>query len=223
MTQKKKVAAILLAGGSGTRFGADKNKVYVEALGQPIFQYSLDVFAAHPRVDEIILVAKAGEEDFLARLTCAKHRRVVTGGDTRQESVLHGLLATDADIVLIHDGARPLVKASYIDACLDAIESCSGASVAVRSKDTIKLADENGIVQMTTKRANTWLIQTPQCFDRKLLLEAHEAQKGNPEITDDCMLLELVGERVQLVEGDYTNIKVTTPEDLALVESFLSI
>lgn len=257
MQHQKKTAAILLAGGSGTRFGSRTNKVYVHAGEKPIFQYGLEVFAEHPAVDEIVLVVKAGEEEQIKHLLsscmnvslsdsekprksendskslsgsertresiCGKPCKIVTGGATRQESVYHGLKATDADIVLIHDGARPLVQASYIDGCLAAMDTCHGATMAVRSKDTIKLADENNMVITTTKRANTWLIQTPQCFHREILLAAHEREMGNPEITDDCMLLELAGEPVKLVEGDYTNIKVTTAEDLALVEKFLGI
>ena len=223
MYHDKKVAAILLAGGSGTRFGSKTNKVYVKAGEKPIFQYSLEVFDAHPAVDEIVLVVKQGEADIMQHLPCAKPCKITTGGATRQESVYHGLQATDADIVLIHDGARPLVQASYIDGCLAAMDICPGATMAVRSTDTIKLADENNMVVTTTKRANTWLIQTPQCFRRDVLLAAHEREKGNPDITDDCMLLELTGEPVKLVEGAYTNIKVTTAEDLALVEKFLGI
>lgn len=233
MYHNKKTAVILLAGGSGTRFGSKMNKVYVSAGDKPIFQYGLEVFAAHPDVDEIVLVVKSGEEEQVKQIICEglkspvsgveKNMKIVTGGATRQESVYHGIKATDADIVLIHDGARPLVKTSYIDGCLTAMDICPGATMAVRSKDTIKLADENNLVVTTTKRANTWLIQTPQCFRREILLTAHEREMGNPEITDDCMLLELAGEPVKLVEGDYTNIKVTTAEDLALVEKFLGL
>ena len=218
----RRVAAILLAGGSGTRFGADKNKVYVEALGQPLIRYSLDVFAAHPLVDEVILVAREGEKEILESFPCGKPCRIVTGGATRQASVLHGLQATSADIVLIHDGARPLLQPEMIDHCLEVMGECHGATIAVRSKDTIKLTDDNGFVTMTTKRANTWIIQTPQCFNRSILLDAHQRFGADPDITDDCMLLERAGEPVKLVEGDYTNIKVTTQEDLTLVENFLS-
>ena len=220
--EKRKTAAILLAGGSGSRFGADRNKVYVEALGQPLMAYSLAVFSAHPLVDEVILVAREGEKEMLESFPCGKPCHVVIGGSTRQESVLHGLMATDAAYVLIHDGARPLVQPFMIDRCLQAMRECHGATIAVRSKDTIKLADENDFVTMTTKRANTWIIQTPQCFDREVLLDAHMKFGSDPDLTDDCMLLERAGEPVRLLEGDYTNIKVTTPEDLTLAESFLA-
>ena len=148
----RRVAAILLAGGSGTRFGADKNKVYVEALGQPLIRYSLDVFAAHPLVDEVILVAREGEKEILESFPCGKPCRIVTGGATRQASVLHGLQATSADIVLIHDGARPLLQPEMIDHCLEVMGECHGATIAVRSKDTIKLTDDNGFVLTRSRR-----------------------------------------------------------------------
>lgn len=221
MYQGKKIAAILLAGGSGSRFGAKGNKVYVPVGGRPIFQYSLDIFDRHPAVDELVLVVRAGEEEQMEQLPCSTPRRIVTGGASRQESVLHGLLTAEADWVLIHDGARPLVRAEDVDVCLAALETCPGVSAAVRSKDTIKLTDEAGRVLSTMNRANTWLVQTPQGFHRDILLAAHRAHAGEPDITDDCMLLERSGQPVQLVESDYANIKVTTAGDLALAERYL--
>lgn len=221
MYQGKKVAAILLAGGSGSRFGAKGNKVYVSAGGRPIFQYCLDIFDRHAAVDELVLVVRAGEEEKMAALYRSKPCRIVTGGDSRAESVSHGLVATQADWVLIHDGARPLVQESDLIACLSALRTCPGVSAAVRSKDTIKLTDENGRVRSTTQRANTWIVQTPQGFHREVLMEAHRLYGMDPDITDDCMLLERMGQPVQLVESDYRNIKVTTAGDLALAEEYL--
>ena len=227
MYNNKKVTALLLAGGSGTRFGANGNKVYVEILGKPILQYSLEVLANHPMVDQCILVVKKGEEEIAreivagANLADSSKIAYAEGGATRQESVYHGLCASDGDIVLIHDSARPMIRPSYIDACLASMDRVPGSTIAVRSKDTIKLSDENGLVVQTTVRANTWVVQTPQCFDLKILKAAHETYKDAPGITDDCSILELAGEPVQLLEGDYTNIKVTTPEDRELAEAFL--
>lgn len=124
------------------------------------------MFAAHPLVDEVILVAREGEKEILepfpVKTLPYRDRRYY-----RQASVLHGLQATSADIVLIHDGARPLLQPEMIDHCLEVMGECHGATIAVRSKDTIKLTDDNGFVTMTTKRANTWIIQTPQCFQSK--------------------------------------------------------
>ena len=223
MTAGKKVTAVLLAGGSGTRFGADGNKVYVNACGKPILQYSVDVLEGHPGIDERILVVKDGEQELAGQLALTKPWKLVTGGETRQESVRHGILAAEGEIVLIHDSARPLIRSVYVSRCLEAVETVPGCTVAVRSKDTVKLGDEEDLVVQTTERARTWIIQTPQCFRRDVLLAAHERFRGRADITDDCMLLELSGEPVRLVEGEYTNIKVTTPEDLSLAESFLRV
>ena len=136
--------------------------------------------------------------------------KLVEGGKTRQESVYNCITKTKAEIVIIHDGARPLIKQEYINKCLDEMKKYNGATIAVKSKDTIKISDDNGIVINTTERRNTWIIQTPQCFEKEILLEAHKKFKDNEDITDDCMLLELLGDKVKLIEGDYTNIKVTT-------------
>lgn len=227
----KKVTAILLAGGSGTRFGAAGNKVYVEIGGKPILRYSLEVLAGHPAVDECIFVVKEGEQELAEELVRSMREdaantkfapiRYAVGGSSRQESVYHGLKEATGEIVLIHDGARPVIRPAYVERCIAAMEEVPGATVGVKSKDTIKLIDENGIVQTTTVRANTWIVQTPQCFRREVLMEAHERFADAPGITDDCSILELAGEAVKMIPGDYTNIKVTTPEDRELAEAFL--
>ncbi|MCD8148578.1 MAG: 2-C-methyl-D-erythritol 4-phosphate cytidylyltransferase, partial [Clostridiales bacterium] len=151
----------------------------------------------------------------------AKPVTYTVGGVTRAESVRRGLAASAGEIVLIHDGARPMIRDSYVTHCVEAMADFPGATMAVRSKDTIKLGDDRDVVTATTERPHTWVVQTPQCFRRKVLEEAHERYGSDPGITDDCMLLELCGQDVKLVEGDYTNIKVTTPEDLTLAEAFL--
>ena len=221
MDRKTNVSAILLAGGSGTRFGADGNKVYVQANGRPILQYSIDVLEAAEGIEEWILVVKDGEQDLAETLEFSKSWKLVPGGATRQESVLHGLAAAGGDIVLIHDGARPLIRTEDVDRCLEAVKEVPGCTIAVRSKDTIKLGDEKDLVLCTTERSRTWAIQTPQCFRKDILLDAHHRFREEPGITDDCMLLEKMGEKVRLVEGRYSNIKVTTPEDLSLAEALL--
>ena len=132
----------------------------------------------------------------------------------------NSLVNTSSDIVIIHDGARPCIKQKYINDVIEAMEKYKGVTIGVKSKDTIKITDDNGIVETTTKRANTWMIQTPQCFDREVLLELHERFK-NEEATDDCLLLEKDDYKVKIIEGDYTNIKVTTYEDINIVNEFL--
>ena len=221
MHLRKKVAAIVLAGGTGSRFGGTGNKVYQPLNGKPVIMYSLEAFDSHPEVDEIIIVIREGEEDMLGRPALKKPYRIVTGGASRRESVYNGITATRADIVLIQDGARPFLKAYYITDCLKAIESHPGATIAVRSKDTVKLSYENNLVMRTTNRTNTWLVQTPQCFHRLVLVHAHEIF-GPDDPTDDCVMLEKAKREVMLVSGDDTNIKITTRSDMILAEHILS-
>ena len=223
MIQGKPVTAVLLAGGSGSRFGAGRNKVYVPLLGKPMLRYSWEVLEESPLVDQLILVIRPEDRADALAVTAGSRKpvRLAEGGETRQESVLHALADAQGELVLIQDGARPLLKPRYVTECLEAMERFPGAAVAVRSKDTVKLADAAGVVVQTTRRADTWIVQTPQCFHREALLEGHRLAAGDPEITDDCMLLERMGRPVKLVEGDYTNIKVTTAEDRILAELFL--
>ena len=217
----KKVSAVLLAGGTGSRFGADGNKVYVEIGEKPVLRHSMEVLEQHPDIDEWILVVRAGEECEAGTLTGSFPWKVTAGGAERRDSVLRGLQAASGEIVLVQDGARPLLRPAYVSRCLAAMTEAPGCTVAVRSKDTVKLGDSRDFVRQSTRREETWIIQTPQCFHRDVLLAAHERFRETPGITDDCMLLELAGEPVKLVEGDYSNIKITTPEDRELAEVFL--
>ena len=222
------VSGIILAGGSSTRYGTGENKTLAELLGRPVLEYSLRVFLSSPVVDEVVLAAKAGEEMALRKLTeglCPqKPVTVVTGGADRAASVENALAASMGERVLIQDGARPLVTERMLEDCLAALEEADGATIATPSRDTVKLADEEGYVVGTTDRSRTWLIQTPQAFYREELLALHRALGDGPErerITDDCMLLEHAGRRVKLVPGSCRNLKITTPEDRELAEFYL--
>lgn len=218
----KSVTAIIVAAGDSTRFGQNKNKNLFEVNEKPIIAYSIEAFNKSNRIDDIILVIKASEKEYfegiVQNIELSKTLKYVNGGKTRMESVYNALRKTTSDIVIIHDGARPRIKEEYIDKCLEQMGKFKGVTVGVKAKDTIKICDDNGVVIETTKRANTYLIQTPQCFDRETLLELHEKFKGDSEITDDCMVLEKGGYKIKVVEGDYTNVKVTTFDDLHLVE-----
>lgn len=218
----KTVTGIIVAAGNSTRFGQGRNKNLFEVNEKPIIAYSIEMLNKSKKINDIILVIKPEEreyfEDIQKIIKLDKPIKYVNGGETRMESVYNALKETNSDIVIIHDGARPRIKEEYIDRCLEAMEEFKGATVAVKSKDTIKICDDNGVVIETTKRANTYLIQTPQCFNREILLDLHEKFKGDNEITDDCMVLEKGGYSIKVVEGDYTNIKVTTFDDLHLVE-----
>ena len=218
----KNVTAIIVAAGNSTRFGQNKNKNLFEINEKPIIAYSIEVFNKSSKIQDIILVIKENEreyfENIVRNIKLNKPLKYVYGGSTRMESVYNALKETSSDIVMIHDGARPRIKEEYIDRCLEQMDKFKGATVAVKAKDTIKICDDNGVVTETTKRANTYLVQTPQCFERETLLNLHEKFKGDEEITDDCMVLEKGGYKIKVVEGDYTNIKVTTFDDLHLVE-----
>lgn len=217
----KTVTGIIVAAGNSTRFGQGKNKNLFSVNEKPVIAYSIEVFNKSKEINDIILVIKPEEkanfEKIVKDIPLDKPLKYVNGGCTRMESVYNALKETSSDIVMIHDGARPRVKEEYIEKCLNEMDKFKGATVAVKSKDTIKICDDNGVVIETTKRANTYLIQTPQCFERKTLLELHEKFKGNEDITDDCMVLEKGGYKIKVVEGDYTNIKITTFDDLNLV------
>lgn len=219
------VSGIILAGGSSTRYGTGENKTLVRLLGRPVAEYSLRVFLAAAQVDEVILAARAGEENDLQKLAAAlcpqKPVTVVTGGADRAASVENALNAARGEAVLIHDGARPLVSEKMLNDCLAALKQADGATAAVPSRDTVKLADGSGYVTATTDRSRTWLIQTPQAFRREELLALHRELTDRTGITDDCMLLERAGKRIKLVPGDRRNIKITTPEDKALAEFYL--
>lgn len=207
------VTGIILVAGNSTRFGKSTNKNFEKINNKYIIEYSLEKFLSSEKIKDIIIAVKQEEISFIKNIISTitvKPIKLVIGGSTRQESVFNCIMQTDSDIVIIHDGARPLIKYEYIDKCIQEMKMYNGATIAVKSKDTIKISDDNGIVINTTERKNTWMIQTPQCFKRKILLDAHQKNKYNNMITDDCMLLELINEKVKLVEGDYTNIKITT-------------
>lgn len=219
---EKTVTGIIVAAGNSTRFGQNKNKNLFRVNEKPIIQYSIEIFNKSEKINDIILVIKEEEKEYfegiVKKINLNKPIKYVYGGKERKDSVYNALKETTSDIVIIHDGARPRVKMEYIDKCLEEMEKFKGATVAVKSKDTIKICDNEGVVIETTKRENTYLVQTPQCFDRKTLTELHEKFKNEDGITDDCMILEKGGYKIKIVEGDYTNIKVTTFEDLHLVE-----
>lgn len=216
-----KVTGIILAAGNSTRFGQGRNKNLFEINKKPIIQYSIEAFNESNNIDDIILVIKEDEMDFfrniLNSVDLKKNVKFVNGGKSRKGSVYNAIKETDADYVVIHDGARPNIKVEYIDKSLNEMDNFKGTTIAVKSKDTIKICDDNNVVKSTTERRNTWFIQTPQCFDRALLRNLHEKFDINDEsITDDCMVLEKCGYKIKVIEGDYANIKVTTFDDLKL-------
>ena len=220
---EKKVSAVLVAAGSSTRMGFDK--LSFDLGGETVLHRSIRAFAQCPLVDEIILVAGSNRAFAQQQAAdCAKPVCVVAGGATRAESAKNGVLAASGALVAVHDAARPFVSQQVITAALEAATRCGSAAPAVPVKDTIKAAvrgsgktvPESCFVHATPDRSTLYAVQTPQCFDRAAYLAALEeldAEKARL-VTDDCSLFELTGRPVQLTQGDYANLKITTREDL---------
>jgi 2-C-methyl-D-erythritol 4-phosphate cytidylyltransferase/2-C-methyl-D-erythritol 2,4-cyclodiphosphate synthase len=212
------IAALLMAAGSGTRFGATEPKQYLPLLGRPVIRHAAEALLAEGLVDILLPVCAEGEEGRIASLLDGLPvLPAVTGGTTRQASVRAGLeaLAPQApEVVLVHDAARPVVPRGTIPSILEALRGAPGAIPAQPVADTLKRGKGSTIVE-TVPRAGLYRAQTPQGFRFGALLKAHRAAAG--EATDDAQLLELAGERVVLVAGSETNVKITFPEDLERV------
>ena len=210
------VTAIIVAAGASRRMGFDKLS-YRLPDGRTVLETSCALFAAHPAVDKLVLVAGGNRPQCEAiAAACPKPCTVVQGGATRADSVRSGLAAAKGQLVAIHDAARPFASAEIITAALQAAAESGAAAPAVPVKDTIKIADQDGKVVATPDRAMLYAVQTPQCFDRALYLQALETVSGEKAslVTDDCSLFELAGLPVTLTAGDYANLKITTKEDL---------
>ena len=241
----KKTAAIILAGGKGTRMGSDTPKQFIEIGGFPLIYYSLKAFQ-QSFVDEIVLVCAEEEREYCASEIVEKYgfskvKTIAGGGKERYHSVYNGLVAlrcvsegegTDpCDIVFIHDGARPFVDDVVINRLFDAAEENRAAVAAVPAKDTVKLADNDNFTVETPPRDHVWMIQTPQVFgfyeiynaySRLIEAERELIQRG-VTVTDDAMVMEMFSAtKVKLVMGDYRNIKITTPDDLSLAKCYIT-
>jgi 2-C-methyl-D-erythritol 4-phosphate cytidylyltransferase len=220
-----KVTGIILAAGNSTRYGKSVNKNLLLLNDIPVFIYTVLRFNDNNKIDDIILVIKENEKEEFEKIVnnynLKKSIKYVIGGSSRKESVYNALVSTDSDIVIIHDAARPMIKDDYINECIDSMNQYKASTIGVKSKDTIKVTDDNDIVIETTKRSNTWIIQTPQCFDRKLLLASHEKFKDS-EVTDDCELMEKNNYKVKLISGNYDNIKITYDHDMKYLEFLLN-
>ncbi|MBE7010194.1 MAG: 2-C-methyl-D-erythritol 4-phosphate cytidylyltransferase [Ruminococcaceae bacterium] len=223
------VSCIVAAGGSGTRMQADINKIFLDINDIPILAHTLTVLNNHPEIDELILVAAErdipGCRDIQEEFHIDKLRVIKRGGKTRQESVQNGLaeVSDTASIVLIHDAARPLVTANVIQKVIDGVKKHGAAAAGVACKNTLKVVDDDGLITATPDRSHLYEIQTPQGFRRELIVDAHEqAIKAGIIGTDDCFLVEQMHHPVAVTQGDYQNIKITTPEDILLAEQILN-
>ena len=231
-----KTCAIVLAAGSGRRMNSDVKKQYIEMAGNPVIYYSLDTFQKS-RVDEIVMIVTPGDEEYcrkniVERYGFTKVTAVLPGGKERYHSVSNGLKACGGcDYVLIHDGARAFISDDIINRCIDNVIRTKACVAAVKVKDTIKEEDGSGNIGKGLNRDVLWAMQTPQvfeyslirrCYDRLIDEEAALLEQGIA-ITDDTMVAELYSDiKVALVEGDYTNIKITTPDDLIVGEAILA-
>ncbi|MDO4323399.1 MAG: 2-C-methyl-D-erythritol 4-phosphate cytidylyltransferase [Lachnospiraceae bacterium] len=225
-----KTAAVVLAGGSGSRMHSNVKKQYMLIGDKPVLYYSLNAFQSSRRIDEIVLVCSENDIDrcrkeIVEAFGITKARKIVAGGKERHDSVYEGLKAlSDCDYVMIHDGARPFVDEAMIERIWAELPQVRACTVGMPVKDTIKMSNESGYVEKTLPREKLWMIQTPQSFSYELILHAHEQRIQNDleelKITDDAMLVEYKeGVPVKLIEGSYENIKITTPEDLTLAEA----
>lgn len=225
MDRYRAVGAVIAAAGSSSRMGG-RDKLAEPLDGIPVILRTLAAVEAVPEIREIVVVTREDRVEEYRRLLgqCSRLRAVVPGGSTRQESVRNGVraLLPDCTLAAIHDGARPLVTPEVFARCIEAARSCGAATAAVPVKDTIKLADEAGRVLDTPDRSRLWAVQTPQIFDRERYLRAaEEAERRGLSCTDDCQLFEAMGWEVQLVMGDYRNLKLTTPEDFLAAGTYL--
>lgn len=222
------VGVVIVAAGQGSRYGGDVPKQYLPLGGHPVLLHALRPFASHPDVAHVVLVLPADDvaspPAWLAPLI-GETLHAVAGGASRRDSVSAGLAAMPAEcsIVLVHDGARPFAPRDVIDAGIAAARGGHGAVPALPVADTLKRADECGRVLCTVPREGLWQAQTPQAFPRALLERGHAADAGlERQATDDAMLVELVGGRVDLIPGSSRNIKITTRDDLALATWLLA-
>ena len=229
MEKKEYCTAIVLAAGSGKRMGTKVHKQYLLMGGKPVLYYSLRAFEDSKRIDEIILVCGAGEEDYcrkeiVEKYGISKARKIIPGGAERYDSVWNGLKETKEGYVYIHDGARPFVDEEIIERAYECVSEHHACVAGMPSKDTVKIADSGNIVTATPDRSSVWIVQTPQVFDTELIRKAYALlmEKDEISVTDDAMVAEqMLGASVRMFYGSYENIKITTPEDLEIAEVFL--
>lgn len=210
--------------------GTDIPKQFLEVMGKPVLAYTLEKFQNCDAIDEIVIVTRSDSivlcKDIADTYNISKVSVIIEGGDTRQKSVLNGLkqISRSDGYVLIHDGARPLISISTIDKCISGVLEHSAAAVGVPMKDTVKYSDNGKFITKTVDRSRLWLIQTPQAFDIELIIDCHKkAIEEGVDATDDCMLAEHYGISVALVEGEYENIKITSPSDIYVMEGLLGL
>ena len=221
------VTAIFPAAGASRRMGAGTNKIFLEFGGESVLVRTLKTFSQSARINFLIVVTNEVEmvTEILNATPNLKPFAVTAGGSERQYSIANGLklVPNDAEIVLVHDAARPLIDIETIENVIDAAEKFGGAIAAVPEKNTIKIIDAEGFVKSTPPRAELVAVQTPQGFKKEILLRAYEQAKIDNFLgTDDASLVERIGGKIKIVQSSYKNIKITTPEDIQIAETFLN-
>lgn len=236
MFENKKIGLIIPAAGSGKRMGTETGKTFLSLLGKPVIRHTLEAFLRTSWVDQVVIVGRREEEEAFENLLAEVRREMleqgkdyphmsfVEGGKERIDSVYKGLtrILEEIDYVMVHDGARPIISREVIERNLKDVLLYDSSVVCVPSKDTVKIATDNQMVAQTPDRSRVFCIQTPQTFERSLLVRAYE--QGRLEgilATDDSSLVEHLGAEVKLTLGSYANLKITTPEDLVVAELLL--
>lgn len=223
------ISAIILAGGKGKRMNSSISKQFIEIKGKPIIYYTIKKFNENKKVDNIVVVLSQEEIEYFKENILNKYNlkvdKIVIGGAERQDSVYNGLKSLEnsgTDIVLIHDGARPFISDRIIDDGIEYATIYGACAPGVMPKDTIKIKGKSNFSIDTPNRETLVAIQTPQIFKFREILECHKKVKiDKVVVTDDTMVVERYGNKVYLYDGEYTNIKVTTPEDLILGEKLI--
>lgn len=220
------VSAIIVAAGNSTRMGLGKSKQFIEICGEPVIKHTLRAFEISDVIDSVVVVCREQDENDIKSVIRSggfgKVKAVVYGGETRDISVKNGVLACDERTThfAIHDGARPLISDKDIKAVVNEAVKCKAAALGTLVTDTIKVVDEDNSIISTPDRSTLRAVQTPQVFEKELYLKAL-AKGSNKGITDDCQLVESIGEKVKIVIGSEKNIKLTTQDDILIAESFL--
>lgn len=222
--------AIIVAAGKGQRMGGDIPKQFLKLAGKPIIAHTLKQFDSMESIDDIVLVIDSNYAEYMQRhildiYEFKKTISLVEGSDTRQKSVYNGLksLPRDTDIAIIHDGVRPFIQRELIEMSIHEAIDCGGAVVGVPVKDTIKRVDGDGFIRATLDRKMLWAVQTPQTFKYDIIIDAHrQAMEDGFVGTDDSMLVERLGISVKMLMGSYSNIKITTKEDIILANALIN-
>ena len=232
---KKRCGAVVLAAGQGKRMGTSVSKQYIELGGKPMIYYALCAFEESEIVDTVALVVGEGqisyaEQEIVRKYGFSKVCTVVEGGKERYDSVWRGLKAVtsvqEIDYIFIHDGARPFVDGAILRRGYETVKEFRACVAGMPSKDTVKVVDEGGFAVNTPKRRNVWVVQTPQIFEKSLIMEAYDRmmETEHGDVTDDAMAVErMMNAPVRMFEGSYQNMKITTPEDLEIAKVFLGI